>query len=148
MAGYSKRTLPEKLGIKEGARIALVGAPDGYAATLGALPPRVTLATRTAASLDLIQCFVTRRADLERRIGGLKRRLRPAGALWVSWPKGSSGVATDLNENVVREIALQNGLVDVKVCAVDEVWSGLKLVVRLKDRKAVESDEWRARASR
>ncbi|HMD95814.1 MAG TPA: DUF3052 domain-containing protein [Terriglobia bacterium] len=136
MAGYSKRTLQEKLGIKEGARIALVGAPEGYPGTLGALPKGATVAPAAgkAGSLDLIQYFATRRADLERGIGGLKSRLQPAGALWVSWPKGSSGVETDLNENVVREIALENGLVDVKVCAVDDVWSGLKLVVRLKDR--------------
>jgi len=134
MAGYSKRTLQEKLGIKAGARIALVGAPDGYAITLGALPKGVTVAAGKTGSLDLIQFFTTRRADLERGISGLKSRLQPAGALWVSWPKGSSGMETDVSENVVREIALQNGLVDVKVCAVDDVWSGLKLVVRLKDR--------------
>jgi hypothetical protein len=141
MAGYSKRTLPEKLGIKEGARIALVGAPEGYPGTLGALPKEVTVAAGKAGPLDLIQYFTTRRADLECGMAGLKSRLQPAGALWVSWPKGSSGVATDLNENVVREIALKNGLVDVKVCAVDDVWSGLKLVVRVKDRKAVTSDQ-------
>jgi hypothetical protein len=138
MAGYSKRTLQEKLGIKEGARIAFVGAPDGYSCTLGPLPKGVILATTKANSLDLIQCFTTRRADLERAMGGLKNRLQPSGALWVSWPKGSSGVATDLNENIVRQVALQNGLVDVKVCAVDNVWSGLKLVVRRKDRKTVD----------
>ena len=135
MAGYSKRTLQEKLGIKAGVRIALVGAPDEYSGTLGALPKGVTVADGKGGSLDLIQYFTTRRADLERGIGSLKSRLQPAGALWVSWPKSGSGVTTVLNENVVREIALKNGLVDVKVCAVDDVWSGLKLVVRLKDRR-------------
>ena len=130
MAGYSKRTLPEKLGIKNASRIALLGIPDGYMSTLGALPEEVTVIAGSAGRLDLIQYFTTRRADLERKIGGLKKRLQPAGALWISWPKASSGVTTDVNENVVREIALKNGLVDVKVCAVDDVWSGLKLVIR------------------
>ena len=141
MAGYSKRTLQEKLGIKEGARIAFVRAPEGYSDTLGPLPTGATVRAGKAESLDLIQYFTTRRADLERGIGGMKSRLQPAGALWISWPKSSSGVATDLNENVVREIALKNGLVDVKVCAVDDVWSGLKLVVRLKDRRSVAGDQ-------
>ena len=141
MAGYSKRTLQEKLGIKQGSRIALLDAPDGYETTLGPLPKEVTVADGQAGSLDLIQYFTKRRADLERSISGIKSRLQPAGALWVSWPKGSSGVATDLSEDIVRQIALRNGLVDVKVCAVDDVWSGLKLVVRLKDRKAVTSDK-------
>ena len=141
MAGYSKRTLQEKLGIKEGARIALVNTPEGYSGTLGVLPKGTIVAAGKSGSLDLIQCFTRRRAALERGIAGLKSRLQPAGALWVSWPKGSSGVATDLSEDIVRQIALKNGLVDVKVCAVDDVWSGLKLVVRLKDRKAVTSDK-------
>ena len=121
MAGYSRRTLPEKLGIKNSSRIALVGAPDGYARTLGALPKGVTVADGGEGSLDLIQRFITRRAELERDISALKKRLQPAGALWVSWPKGSSGVSTDVNESVVREIAVKNGLVDVKVCAVDDI---------------------------
>jgi len=141
VAGYSKRTLQEKLGIKEGARIALVNTPEGYSGTLGVLPKGTIVAAGKSGSLDLIQCFTRRRAALERGIAGLKSRLQPAGALWVSWPKGSSGVATDLSEDIVRQIALKNGLVDVKVCAVDDVWSGLKLVVRLKDRKAVTSDK-------
>ena len=101
---------------------------------LAPLPGGVRITTRAAGRLPFIQFFCTRRSELARRIPGLKRALEPAGALWVSWPKGSSGVATDVNENVVRMIALANGLVDVKVCAVDDVWSGLKLVRRLRDR--------------
>lgn len=134
MAGYSKRTLAEKLGIKAGTTVALLSAPRGYRTLLAPLPRGVRITTRAAGRLPFIQLFCTRRSDLARRLPGLKRALEPAGALWVSWPKGSSGVATDVNENAVREIALTNGLVDVKVCAVDEVWSGLKLVRRLRDR--------------
>jgi hypothetical protein len=134
MTGYSKRSLLEKLGIKEGFKIFLADPPHNYDATLGQLPKNVAVAGRLDGPLDLIQCFVKRRRDLEGRIPALKRRLRPNGMLWISWPKGSSGIKTDLNENIVREIGLKNGLVDVKVCAVDDNWSGLKFVYRLKDR--------------
>jgi len=138
MAGYSKRSLVQKLGIKEGFRIALVNPPDNYSATLGPLPKGVVVtgprAMRRAASLDFIHLFSQERSDLEKRLSMLKQSMSPMAALWVSWPKGSSGVQTDLNENRVREIALKNGLVDVKVCAVDETWSGLKLVYRRRDR--------------
>jgi hypothetical protein len=132
-AGYSARSLSDKLGIKAGARIAFVGAPKGYDATLGKLPP-VTQAKTLRGPLDLIQVFVTNRADLVRRFPALKKALAIDGALWVSWPKKASGVATDVVEDVVREIGLAQGLVDVKVCAVDETWSGLKFVYRLADR--------------
>ncbi len=139
MAGYSKRALVDKLGIREGFRISLIDAPPNYAATLGRLPRNVALAklapaTGAASELDFIQVFTEARRQLETKLPLLKSRLSPQGMLWVSWPKGASKVQTDLNENIVREIALKNGLVDVKVCAVDEVWSGLKLVYRLKDR--------------
>jgi hypothetical protein len=136
MAGYSGRPLVEKLGIKPGAAVAIVGAPPDYAATLGALPAGVSLRAAARGPLDWIQLFVRRRADLERRLPALARALRPDGALWVSWPKRASGVATDLTEDGVRAVALAHRLVDVKVCAVDDVWSGLKLVVRLADRPA------------
>ena len=139
MTGYSRRSLVEKLGIKEGFRIAIFSAPENYAATLGRLPKDVVLmdsvrAPHASPSLDLIHCFVKNKEDLKARISALKQKISPDGVLWISWPKGSSGVSTDLNENVVREIGLKNGLVDVKVCAVDETWSGLKFVYRLKDR--------------
>jgi len=134
MVGYSKRSLVDKLGIKPGASVLIVGAPKGYAKTLGPLPEGVSLAKSPRAGLDFIHLFTTRRADLERRFGALQRALAPAGMLWVSWPKQASGVPTDMTEDVVRDVALARGLVDVKVCAVDDTWSGLKLVRRLKDR--------------
>ena len=133
-AGYSTRSLPDKLGIKPGFRIALVDTPKGYDAILGPLPPVVRVKT-VRGPLDLIQVFVTKASELERRFPSLKRALALDGSLWVSWPKRASGVATDLTEDVVRAVALAHGLVDVKVCAVDEVWSGLKIVYRLADRK-------------
>jgi len=114
--------------------VAILGAPAGYARVLGALPTSVRRKTRAVGPLDLVQVFVTSRVALERRIGALKRALAPAGALWVSWPKHASGVATDLSEDAIRAVGLAHGLVDVKVCAVDETWSGLKFVRRLRDR--------------
>ena len=133
-AGYSNRTLPDKLGIKAEARIALVGAPKGYDTTLGKLPPGVTRAKALRGPLDLVQVFAKSRAELARRFPALKKAMAIDGSLWVSWPKKASRVATDLDENAIREIGLAHGLVDVKVCAVDEVWSGLKFVYRLADR--------------
>jgi hypothetical protein len=134
-AGYSGKRLVEKLGIKPAMRIAIVGAPRGYRSTLGTLPPGVTVAAAARGTLPFIHFFTAKRSLLKRRFPALKRVLAQDGALWVSWPKQASGVATDLTEDVVREVALAGGLVDVKVCAVDEVWSGLKLVRRLKDRR-------------
>ena len=134
-AGYSKRSLAEKLGIKDGLRIAIVSPPPGYRAMLGVLPLGVTVQERPGTGMDLIHCFVKDKRDAASRIRALKGNMSSSGALWVSWPKGSSGVKTDLNENVIREIGLKSGLVDVKVCAVDETWSGLKFVYRLKDRR-------------
>ena len=133
-AGYSKKSLIEKLGIKEGFAISIFGAPKSYAGTLGRLPAGVRPNNKLAGPLDFIQFFCSKRAQLDEQFPKLKAALSPGGMLWVSWPKASSGVATDLNENGVREIGLRNGLVDVKVCAVDETWSGLKFVYRLKDR--------------
>jgi hypothetical protein len=111
-----------------------MGAPRGYRATLGALPPGVTTTETLRGTLPFIHFFTKQRAALESRFPMLKRALATDGVLWISWPKQSSGVVTDVSENDVRDVALANGLVDVKVCAVDEVWSGLKLVRRLKDR--------------
>lgn len=129
-AGYSSRSLTEKLGISPGMRIALLGAPRGYGVTLGRLPRGVKIRKTSRGPVALIQCFVRRRAELERRLPGLLRALAQGGALWISWPKRASGVVTDITEDVVRAVALPIGLVDVKVCAVDETWSGLKLVRR------------------
>ena len=137
MAGYSKRPLIAKLGIKPHTRIAIINPPPGFRAILGKLPAGVTVAPRPRGTLSFIHFFVASRTVLEGRIHGLVRTLEPAGSLWISWPKKASGVPTDLTEDVIRGIALDIGLVDVKVVAVDEVWSGLKLVRRLKDRSAV-----------
>ncbi len=135
MAGYSSRSLVDKLGIKPGHRMAIQNAPSGYDKTLGVLPAGVTRSETLRGLLDFIQFFTKERRELDAALPRLKDALAQTGMLWVSWPKGSSKVPTDLNENVVRELALKHGLVDVKVCAVDETWSGLKLVIRLKDRK-------------
>jgi hypothetical protein len=137
MAGYSGTPLPKKLGIKEGAHVAAVHAPQAFEKTLGELPDgvvvqRVLTGTRP---LDVIVVFVTRRADFESELAGLRRRMSQSGALWVAWPKKSSGLATDVTEDVVRSVALPTGLVDNKVCAIDETWSGLRLVIRLENRR-------------
>jgi hypothetical protein len=134
MSGYSGTPLPRKLGIKEGARVALVDAPDNFEATLGPWPDGVTVRTRARGPVDVIVFFTTSRAKLERRIETLRSALDLAGRLWVAWPKRASGVPTDVTEDVVREIALTHRLVDNKVAALDETWSGLQLVIRLKDR--------------
>lgn len=134
MAGYSGRALAHKLGIKPGTTIAILGGPRGYRATLGPLPEKSRVTRALRPGLALVQYFTKSRGELATRFPALARSLAPDGALWVSWPKGSSGVRTDLTENVVREIGLAAGLVDVKVCAVDQTWSGLKFVRRLRDR--------------
>jgi len=135
-AGYSGTPLVRKLGIKPDARLGLIGAPEGFDATLGELPPGVHVRRRLGgrASFDVIVAFHTRRADLERRLPALAAALDPAGGLWLAWPKRASGVSTDLTDNVVRGLGLRAGLVDNKVCAIDHVWSGLRLVYRLRDR--------------
>jgi hypothetical protein len=133
VAGYSGKPLVAKLGIKSGSTIAILGAPRGYARTLGKLP-QVRRRANAAGPLDFVQFFTKERQELEDRFGALARALAPAGMLWISWPKKASGVPTDLTEDVIRAIGLAHGLVDVKVAAVDEVWSGLKFVRRVKDR--------------
>jgi hypothetical protein len=134
MAGYSGTPLPRKLGIKERATVAFAGAPDGFDATLGELPEGVRVKSRLAGPLDVIVFFVTRRTDLERRFERLAGALDPTGGLWIAWPKRASGVETDMTEDVARDIGVAHGLVDNKVCAIDDVWSGLRLVIRVKDR--------------
>ena len=127
MAGYSGTPLPQKLGIKDGARVRLAGAPAGFARAIGVVP-------RARGEADVIVLFSKRAAELQKRFAQLRKSLHPSGGLWVAWPKKASGVATDLDENKVRDIGLSEGLVDNKVCAIDETWSGLRFVVRLVDR--------------
>lgn len=134
MAGYSQRSLVEKLGIKAGTRIAIVNAPRGYRKTLGKLPPGVSVVSAARGVLSFIHFFTPNRDELESNLPTLLRALTPEGALWVSWPKKASGVETDITEDAVRAVALPTGLVDVKVAAIDDVWSGLKLVRRLRNR--------------
>jgi hypothetical protein len=133
MAGYSGTPLPRKLGIAAGHRVLLDGAPAAF--TLVDLPPDVEVQRRTGSGpYDVILCFCPDRARLGERWPVLHARTTVAGSLWIAWPKRSSGLATDLDENVVRDFALANGRVDVKVCAIDDTWSGLKHVVRVADR--------------
>lgn len=132
-AGYSGTPLHKKLGIKPGDRAWFSGAPSGYADALEQAG-EFEVAKKPGKDLDFLHFFTASRAELNREAPKLRESLKPNGMLWISWPKKSSGVATDLDENIVREIGLKAGLVDVKVCAVDETWSGLKFVYRLKDR--------------
>jgi hypothetical protein len=130
-AGYSGTPLPKKLGIKPGHRVALLGAPDGFELDL---PDGVSVRRRAGGKADVIVSFQTARAELERRLPALRAMMEPAAGLWIAWPKRASKVATDITEDVLREIALPTGLVDNKVCAVDERWSGLRLVIRREYR--------------
>jgi len=134
MAGYSGTPLVKKLGIKEDHRLAFPGAPEGFGALLGELPGGVTVKARAAGPLDVIVFFTRSRAELARRLPALRRAMDPAAGLWIAWPKGSSGVETDISEDVARDLGYENELVDNKVCAIDETWSGLRLVIRLRDR--------------
>ncbi len=134
-AGYSGTPLVRKLGIKPGSRLGLLGAPSAFDRTLGELPRDVSVRRRARGPLDVIIAFYSRRSQLERRLPALRACLDPAGGLWIAWPKRASGFATDVSENVVRELGLAAGLVDNKVCAIDEVWSGLRFVVRVRDRR-------------
>lgn len=135
MAGYSGTPLPKKLGIKEGHRLAILGPPQGFARTLGKLPARVTTVNGLEGGpFDVILLFVVEKEHLDMAFPATARHLKPDGGLWVAWPKKVSGVLTDLTEDRVREVALATGLVDNKVCAIDEVWSGLRCVTRVKDR--------------
>ena len=127
MAGYSGTPLARKLGVRPGDSLALLGAPDGFA--IDDLPPGVDVRLRVAPARDVIVSFHTRRADLARRFPVLMRALAADGGLWVAWPKRASRVDTDITEDVVREVALPTGMVDNKVCAIDGIWSGLRLVL-------------------
>ena len=135
MAGYSGAPLAVKLGIKKDCRIGVFNAPGGFIPSLGQLPDGASVnEDGRGSALDVIIFFTRDREELVRRFPALSGRLCPAGGLWISWPKKTSGVPTDLTEDRVREVGLAAGLVDNKVCAVDETWSGLRFVIRLKDR--------------
>jgi hypothetical protein len=134
-AGYSARPLVVKLGIKTGQRIAILQPPVGYTATLGELPANVVQLVTLQPNLDFIHFFTTSRGELAETFPQLKQALAFTGKLWISWPKRAAKVPTDLDENIVRQIGLDNGLVDVKVAAIDFTWSGLQFVYRLKDRQ-------------
>jgi hypothetical protein len=134
VTGYSGTPLIAKLGMKPGARMTFIDAPDGFRKLLEPWPDAAKVLGPSAESLDLAVLFTTSAAHLERHFPRNAKRLVPSGALWVAWPKKASGVTTDLGEDRVRTIGLAAGLVDVKVCAIDETWSGLKFVVRTRDR--------------
>lgn len=134
-SGYSGTPLPKKLGIKDGVRVALIGVPSDYRGLLVPLPAGVRFVRAADDEVDLAHLFVRKRADLAARLAALRTALRDDAVLWVSWPKKASGVATDIAEDVIRELCLPLGFVDVKVCAVDAIWSGLKLVVRKELRR-------------
>jgi hypothetical protein len=134
VAGYSGRSVVQKLGIKPGFRIFVDGAPASYDRVVGELPADATIAGRLKASLDMVHLFAMQAAALRKKLPACREAIAPDGMVWVSWPKKSSGVATDVTENVVRDAALSLGLVDIKVCAIDETWSGLKLVIPIARR--------------
>jgi len=134
-AGYSRNPLPGKLGIKEGFKVAVLNAPPYYRKKLGEVRSVVVEETLPDYPLDFIQFFAVNRRQLEGEFPRLTEGLKQVGMLWISWPKRSSGVDTNLSDRVVREVWLSNGLVDVKVAAIDETWSGLKFVRRLRDRR-------------
>ena len=131
MAGYSGTPLPKKLGIKDGFRVTLLAVPADVKAELSDSLKGCRIAKE---NLDFVLVFVKNQAELKKQFGPMAAQLNPTGMLWVSWPKKASGVTSDLDENIVRDVGLKAGLVDVKVCAVNEVWSGLKFVTRVKDR--------------
>ncbi len=130
MAGYSGTPLAKKLGIKESGNVLSVGAPKEYRHMLEPLPKGVTFQARLTGATDIVHLFTTKRAELEKSLAKYREELRPDGMVWVSWPKKAAKVLTDITEDTIREVALPMGFVDVKVCAVDDVWSGLKLVIR------------------
>ena len=138
MAGYSGTPLLKKLGIKQGFTVSFVNAPKQFPQELGALPADVTVTTKLTKPVDLAILFAPSKKSLARDFSKLARKLLSTGILWVAWPKKSSGVSTDLSFASVQEIGLKAGLVDVKICAIDEVWSGLKFVYRLRDRPAAK----------
>jgi hypothetical protein len=135
VAGYSGTPLAKKLGIKPGTNLRLVNAPPGYTALLDPLPDQVTFVEGNAGELDLVHLFTQKRSDLANLLKLYQGKIKQNGTIWVSWPKKASGIPSEITEDTVRDIALPMGLVDIKVCAVDDIWSGLKLVIRKENRK-------------
>lgn len=135
MAGYSGTPLATKLGIKGGHRVGLLNAPDGFVALLDPLPPDVELVAGVRSRRDVVVAFVRRRSEMESKLTAMTRAIFPDGAIWIAWPKRASKLPTDVTEDVVRAVALPTGLVDNKVCAIDDTWSGLRLVVRRENRR-------------
>jgi hypothetical protein len=135
MAGYSGTPLPQKLGIKPGMTVVTITAPTNYRRLLGTIPEGVTFSDRLKPDSRFVHVFTKKRSQLEKRLFILREKIADIGTVWVSWPKRSAGVPTDVTEDVVRAVALPLGFVDVKVCAIDETWSGLKLMVRRTERK-------------
>ena len=136
MAGYSGTLLPRKLGLKPRAAARVIASPMDYAELLGAIPDGVTFDADGA--LDFVHLFVTERAELQEQLEQLKDEIKPNGMIWVSWPKKSARIPTDITEDVIREVALPMGLVDVKVAAITDIWSGLRLVIRKENRKPTD----------
>jgi hypothetical protein len=135
MAGYSGTPLTKKLGIKDGGRLFVSSAPPNYRSLLEPLPDDVKMVSRLDQSVDLAHLFTVRRTELQKLLRRAVRQIRADAAIWVSWPKKASKVPTDITEDTIRAVALPMGLVDIKVCAVDDVWSGLKLVIRKEHRR-------------
>ena len=136
MAGYSETPLGKKLGIKAGFRMLVGHAPTNYWDLVSPLPERVVVCKKRGANpLDFVHLFVIEYKTFQKEVLQSRKAIKRDGMIWISWPKKSSKVVTDLDENIIRDFALENGLVDIKVCAVDEVWSGLKLVIPVKERK-------------
>jgi len=138
MAGYSGTPLARKLGIKPGTIVVLINAPANYRKLLGNFSNGVEFTNQVGANSNFIHLFTTHRSELEKQLPGVRTKIADPGTLWVSWAKKSSGVATDITEDVIREVALPLGFVDIKVCAVDETWSGLKLMIRRENRRSTK----------
>lgn len=136
MAGYSSTPLPQKLGIKPGTIVVAIDPPDNYRKLLEEIPSGVNFATRPVGNTKFVHLFVKERRVLGSRLQSLRQKIAEDAAVWVSWPKKSAGVATDITEDVIRAVALPLGFVDIKVCAIDETWSGLKLMIRRENRKS------------
>ena len=146
MAGYSGTPLAKKLGLKPPLSLAVINAPRAYRSWLGELPSGVRIVSKVGKPLQAVHLFVAKRETLKKNLASLRKVLEQSGFVWVSWPKKASSVETDITEDVIREIALPLGFVDIKVCAVSDVWSGLKLVIRKSERAAARGDRQKAGA--
>lgn len=135
MAGYSRTPLQQKLGIKPDMNVVIINSPRNYRRLLGAIPDSVTFSDRFKPDSSFVHVFIKTRSELERRLRVLREKIADTGTVWVSWPKRSSAVPTDVTEDVIRAVALPLGFVDIKVCAIDKIWSALKLMVRRTNRK-------------